>query len=78
MVDWVHTTSAQLSEHLPFLSMAEIELQDALEMTFFAGVIVGLTFFSFPDPDAPDFCEGVDGVPLAPAPALSVVFSVFG
>lgn len=71
----LHTTSAQLSEHLPFLSM---ELQDALEMTFFAGVIVGLTFFSIPDPDAPHLCEGVDGVPLAPAPALSVIFSVFG
>lgn len=58
--------------------MAEMELHDAFEMTFFAGVMVGLTFLSLPDPDAPDLCEGVDGVPLAPAPALSVVFSVFG
>lgn len=68
---------------MAFLSIVETELLELaepapIERTFLAGVIVGLTRLSFPDPAEPDLWEGVDGVPLAPAPALSVAFSAFG
>lgn len=77
-----HDIGSQLSEHLPFLSIVEMELLEAafatIEKLFLAGVIVGLTLLSLPDPAEPALWEGVDGVPLAPAPALSVAFSIFG
>lgn len=70
---------------MAFLSITETELLTAIEeealkfeAVFLAGIIVGLTFLSPPMPLVPDLCDEADRVPLAPAPAFSAVFSVFG